>query len=110
VLGVVLWWNGIMKYWLTLVAAVVVVALVAIGVSTRFATKERRFERVHEGMSRDEVVRIMGPPEGRGIDEPPRLFWRGRDRGAAFLVVIFDEDGFVVEKTTFTDVAQSPHR
>jgi hypothetical protein len=92
--------GGIMKYWLSLVAIVVVMVVVAIIVSTRFATVERRFQMVREGMSREEVLRIMGPPDGMGVSDR-HLVWRKPDPKYVGLVVDLDEGGFVTRKSTF---------
>jgi hypothetical protein len=84
----------------------VLLLLVALLVGGYFAlTREDRVtretaERIQVGMTRHEVRDLLGSPDGTGAAKSgDKAGWLGRE---GIIVVIFDPDGRVVEKT-FTD-------
>lgn len=64
---------------------------------------EKAFEKVQPGMSRKEVLSLLGTPlRVDRFDDPPEEVWRytlaPSDRNYFFRIIVFSRDGFVERK------------
>jgi hypothetical protein len=90
-----------MRRWLGLFVVFAAVALVAIALAPRLSSIESRFQNIQPGMSRAEVVRLMGEPFSANHDDshmerPLVLEWQS-NAGEQFFVII-GSDGVVTSK------------
>jgi hypothetical protein len=91
-----------MRKWIGLFALLVVVAACVIFLGPRLfpSSREQRFERVDLGMSEEEVLAIMGKPEGImqiGNGNSSLACW-GTDQDEFMYYVAFDETKKVWKK------------
>jgi hypothetical protein len=107
-----------MKRWFAIFAVVALLTLLTLGVAYRLGEPGRQSERfagIQPGMSKAEVIAIMGAPTGPTVgareaillgvdlrDLDRMLYWPvSRDESSNY-VVIFNEKGDVVDKRKVT--------
>jgi hypothetical protein len=94
-----------MKRWLGLLVVLAAGAILAIALAPRLWTAEMRFQTIRPGMSRADVIRIMGEPDevfadrSNPIDTGEMLVWNVTN--PKVLIVSIGSNGLV--KTTSAD-------